>query len=209
MIGSTTTKIIGAAGLGWFAMCGGLVAQTPTQPLARLRGAIADVAGDALTIKSRDGSMVSLHLKPNVRVGLVTRASLDDIKPGDFVGATTIAAKNGQSIALEIHIFPPAARGTGEGSRPWDLAPQSTMTNGAVSGSVQSSDGRTLTLSYKGGDKTFLVTPRTQIVFTGPGALSDVKAGVGVFVQPSARNADGSYDVDRITVGKDGVDPPQ
>jgi hypothetical protein len=193
---------IGALAFGVSASCG---AQAQTLP--RLRGTIASVSGDNLTIAARDGSKLQLKLAPATRVGIVTKASLADVKPGDFVGATTIPRKNGELVALEIHIFPASARGTGEGSRPWDLAPGSMMTNGDVSGAVQSAGGRQVTLNYKGGEKTVVVTPKTPIVFNADGSRSDVVPGVGIVVAPSGRDADGVYQANRITVGKDGVNP--
>ena len=53
----------------------------------------------------------------------MVKASMADIKPGMFVGSTAMPGADGNLTAVEVHIFPEAMRGTGEGHRPWDLKP--------------------------------------------------------------------------------------
>jgi hypothetical protein len=185
----------------------GLTAQAAAP--VRIRGTIAAVKDNSLTINTRSGSKITLELTPDYTVGTVAKASLSDIKADDYIGATTVPNNAGDLVALEVHIFPPAGRGTGEGSRPYDLAPNSTMTNAAVTGDVKSTKGRKLTLTYHGGQKTIIVTPSTPVVFTSAGSHADVKAGVGIVVNAATQNPDGTYRANRITVGKDGVNPPQ
>ena len=83
----------------------------------------------------------------------VVSASLADIKQGSFVDIVAIPQTDWSQRAVEVHIFPEAMRGTGEGHSPWDLALTSTMTNANVEQAVTSLDGRTLTLKYKGGER--------------------------------------------------------
>jgi hypothetical protein len=119
----------------------------------RVRGAIASLEGSTLTVKTREGPDAALALKPEWKVIGVTAASAGDIKPGDFVGIASLPGSGGGDGTIEVLIFPPAMKGTGEGSYPWDLKPKSTMTNGTVMNAVKEVDGRTLTVSYKGGEK--------------------------------------------------------
>ena len=176
---------------------------------SRVRGIIAAVAGNDLTVKTRTGGDVTLKLAQNYSVSGVVKASPADIKPDSYVGVTTTPAPNGVLQALEVHIFPASSRGAGEGSRPWDLGPQTMMTNGDVSGSVTNAQGRVLTLSYKGGAKTVLLTPRTSIVAIVSASRADVKPGAGVVALAAQKEADGSYEASRITIGLNGVNPPQ
>jgi len=181
------------------------LAQTPQ---VRVRGAIESVNGQMLTVKSRDGADVKIKLADNAPVRSVAKASLDDIKPGSFVGITAMPQPDGTQKAVEIHIFPEAMRGTGEGHRPWDLMPNSTMTNATVDSQVAMSDGQKLVLKYKDGDKTFAVPSNVVVVSFAPGAMSDLKPGAIIFVGGATKEPDGTLDAPNITVGRNGVNPP-
>ena len=178
-------------------------AQTPT----RIRGTVERASEQALTIKSRDGQMVTVTLAPNFAVVAVTKASLADIKAGSFVGAAALPQPGGGFKAQEVVVFPEAMRGTGEGHYPWDLSPGSTMTNAAVVAMVSGNDGTALTLKHRDGEVTVVVPPDAPIVTLGPGDKSLLVPGAGVFV-PASRAADGALSAGRVLVGKDGLMPP-
>ena len=177
-------------------------------PQVRVRGTIESVSGQTLTVKARDGSDVKIKLADNAPVRTVTKASLGDIKPGSFVGITAMPQPDGTQKAVEIHIFPEAMRGTGEGHRPWDLMPNSTMTNATVDTQVAVSDGQKLVLKYKDGDKTFAVPANVVVVAFAPASMSDLKPGAIIFVGGAAKEPDGTLDAPNITVGTNGVNPP-
>lgn len=183
-------------------------AAAQTHPIM-IRGTITAVKGDDLTIKTREGETADVKLAKGYRVSTVAKATLADIKPDSYIGTAAMPQPNGTLKAMEIHIFPASQRGTGEGSRPWDLAPHSTMTNAPVTGIVNSADGRVLTLTYKGGQKKVVVPVGIPIVMSEPATSADVKPGAGINVAGAVKTADGSYTTSRITVGKDGVNPPQ
>ncbi len=182
-----------------------LAQQSPTP--SRVRGTVEGVNGDVLAVKSRGGQDVSLHMTPDVRVLGITKIPLSDIKVGSFVGTTTVPGPGGTQNAVEVHVFPEAMRGTGEGSRPWDLRPHSSMTNATVADSVVSNDGHTLLIKYRGGEKKVLVSPETPIVTYVPGDKSELKAGAKV-IAFTKKLPDGSLETDRVGVGRDGLTPP-
>jgi hypothetical protein len=173
----------------------------------RVRGTIETVDGDTMQVKSRSGEDVKLHIASDLRVSGITRISLADIKTGSFIGATTVPGPDGGQNAVEVHVFPESMRGTGEGSRPYDLKPNSSMTNATVAESVVGNDGHTLLIKYKDGEKKVFVSADTPVVTYVPGEKSDLKAGAKIiaFVKPLA---DGSLEADRISVGRDGLTPP-
>jgi hypothetical protein len=175
---------------------------------SRLRGTIEKVDGNVLSVKSRDGRDVVVKLDDDYTVSVVIKAALADIKPNSFIGTAATPLPDGRLKAIEIHIFPEAMRGTGEGFRDFDLQPKSTMTNAAVTGMVESADGRVLTLTYKGGEKKVVVPANTPIVTYEPGAKEDVKAGIGIFVFGAEDGPDGALKAKRVTVGRNGVNPP-
>lgn len=173
----------------------------------RVRGTVVSVGGDTLVVKSREGENLSIKLASGWVVGGVVKASLADVKEGDFVGIASLPTSSGGDGALEVLVFPPSMKGTGEGSYGWDLKPASTMTNGSVSQTVKSVDGTTLNVQYKGQSKKISVTPGTPVVTFGPATVADLKPGAPVFV-PAQKADDGSLSTQRVLVGKDGVVPP-
>ena len=178
-------------------------APTPT----RGRGAIEAVDGDVLTVKARSGEDVKLHMTPDMRVVGITKISLSDIKVGSFIGTTTVPGPDGMPTALEVHVFPESMRGTGEGSRPFDLKPNSTMTNATVAESVVGNDGHTLLVKHKDGELKLLVTPETPVVTYVPADKSDLKPGAKV-IAFMKQLTDGSFETNRVSVGRDGLTPP-
>jgi hypothetical protein len=134
--------------------------------------------------------------------------SLADIKVGSYIGVTSVPDSDGSQKAVEVHVFPEAMRGTGDGTRPWDLKPDSSMTNGAVDDrTVAGNDGHTLTVKYKRGERKVVVTPETLVVTFVPATRSEIKAGTPVFAI-ATRKPDGTLDVARLSIGRDGVSPP-
>lgn len=182
------------------------LAQQPPVP-TRVRGTIEGLNGDVLSVKSRSGEDVKLHVAPDLRVAGIVKIALNDIKVGSFVGATTVPGPDGGQNAVEVHVFPESMRGTGEGSRPWDLKPNSSMTNATVADSVVGNDGHTLLVKYKGGEKKVFVSADTPVVTYVPGEKSELKPGAKViaFVKPLP---DGSLEANRIGVGRNGLTPP-
>jgi hypothetical protein len=193
-----------------FAALLGIAAVLPAQAAenVRVRGTIVGVEGSTLTIKTREGQDAALALKPGWKVTGVAKASLETIKPGDFVGIASLPTAAGGDRAVEVLVFPPAMKGTGEGSYPWDLKPKSTMTNATVSNAVKDVDGRTLTLSYSGGmEKKISIPDGTPIVTFAPATEADLKPGATVFV-PAQRGDDGALATGFVVVGTNGVVPP-
>ena len=173
----------------------------------RVRGTVVSVTNDTLLVKSRDGDNVAIALGLGWKAGGIAKASLADIKPGDFVGIASLPTATGGAGALEVLVFPPAMRGTGEGSYGWDLKPNSTMTNGSVSEAVQSVDGTTVNVVFHGQSKKIVITPGTPIVTFAKATNADVKPGAAVFV-PAQKADDGKLSATQVVVGKDGVVPP-
>ena len=182
------------------------IAQQPPTP-SRVRGTIESVDGDVLSVKSRSGEDVKLHVASDARVAGITQIALSDIKVGSFIGTTTVPGPDGGQNAVEVHVFPESMRGTGEGSRPYDLKPNSSMTNATVATSVVGNDGHTLLVKYKDGEKKVFVSSDTPVVTYVPGEKSDLKAGAKIvaFIKPLP---DGSFETSRISVGRDGLTPP-
>jgi hypothetical protein len=174
----------------------------------RLRGTIESVNGETMVVHTRQGETANVHLKAGAPIGALVKAQLSDIKPGLFIGAAAMPGEGDTLKAMEVHIFPESMRGTGEGFRPFDLAPGSSMTNGNISAAVDGVDGPKLTVTYKGGEKTIIVDKATPVVELAPGSAGDVKAGAGVIVFASEKGADGTYEAGRLIVGRDGVKPP-
>ncbi len=190
------------------ALCTGSLAAAQAPKIARVRGTIEGVNGSVLNVKQRDGAMVKVKLADNAPVRTVVKQSIADVKQGAFVGITAMPQPDGTQKAVEIHIFPEAMRGTGEGYRPWDLMPHSSMTNATVDSEVAVNDGQKLVLKYKDGEQTFIVPPDAAVVAFAAASTADLKPGAKVFVAAAKKLPDGTLEAPNITVGRNGVDPP-
>lgn len=177
------------------------------QETVRVRGVIDRVDGETYVVKARDGAELKLKLAPNAAVVALVKASLADIKQGSYIGVAGMPQSDGSQKALEVHIFPEAMRGVGDGHRGWDLQASSTMTNGSVEQTSASGDGQSLTLKYKDGEKKIVVPPGIPIVVYAPGEVSELKAGARIFVSAANKQSDGTLVIPRVNVGRD-VAPP-
>lgn len=173
----------------------------------RVRGTVESLDGDTLKVKSRDGKDVTVALKSGWNVGGVVKAAVSDIKPGDFVGIASQPTDSGINGAIEVVIFPALMKGTGEGDRPWDSKPNSSMTNATVANAVTSVSGPTLTLTYKGGERKIKIPDGTPVVTLTSATKADLKPGAGVFIT-GERNDDSTVSADRVAVGLNGTMPP-
>ena len=194
----------GVAALVAFAMAGSAFSQSPP---TRLRGSITAIDGKTATIATREGASVDVKLADNWAAVLVVPTALSEVKEGAFVGIASVKGPDGVQNALEVLVFPEAARGSNEGHYPWDLQPESMMTNATVATVAAAGDGQTLTLKYKDGTQDIRVKPGIPIVTFAPGDRADAKVGAKVFLG-AAKAADGSLTAGRILVGKDGLTPP-
>src|SRR3954469_3610027 len=174
---------------------------------SRVRGTIESVDGETLMVKSRSGEDVKLTMAGDIRVVGIVKIALSDIKVGSFIGTTTVPGPDGGNNAVEVHVFPEDMRGTGEGSRPFDLRPNSTMTNATVDQSVVSNDGHTLLIKYKDGEKKVLVSAETPVVTYVPADKSDLKAGAKI-IAFMKKLPDGTFEATRVSVGLGGLTPP-
>ena len=197
MTGFFTAAVIGSTTFAQSAMA---------EPV-NVRGAIVSSSDQTLKVKTREGETVDIALAEGWMVSGVARADLDDIKPGDYVGIASLPMNDGGSGALEVLIFPPALKGTGEGSFGWDLKPDSTMTNATVADAVKDVDGRTVTVSYHGKEKKIAIPEGTPIVTFAAATKDDLKPGAVVFIPAEKGSAD-TITAQQVVVGTHGATPP-
>ena len=195
---------LGAAALG-------LVFVTTTalaQERVRVRGTVESVDGNVLTVKTREGQDVKVKLPDNARVLGIEKASIDDIKQGSYIGVSAMPQPDGSQKALHVHIFLDAMRGVAEGFGPWDVKPNSTMTNATVDNMVTGTDGRNITVKYKDGEKKIIVPPDAPIVKYVPGNKDALKAGAKIFIVDAVKQPDGTLEAPNVSVGLNGLTPP-
>jgi len=189
-------------------MLGLVNALAQPQPPIRIRGIVTAFDGQELQVKSREGQDVRIHMADTTKVSILAPIKLADIKAGSFVGVTALQNGPGNSLqALEVHLFPEALRGTGEGHYAWDLEPGSSMTNANVDAIVNINDGKELVLSYKGGNQKIIVPQGVPLVTFIPSDKSQLTPGAKVLVI-TQQAEDGSLTALRINVGKGGMKPP-
>jgi hypothetical protein len=184
----------------------GMMQQTQAAPPpVRVRATITSIDGGVLTVKTRDGAEMKLKLADNAPVNEIVKASLSDVKTGAYIAVTGMPQPDGSQKALSVYIFPEAQRGLAEGYRPWDFAPNSTMTNATVDTQVGAKDGQTLTVKYKDGEQKVLVTPATEITVASRKSAADLKPGQKISVFAAKKQPDGTLEAPNISFGDYGV----
>ena len=198
-----------------FAQTANPTASMPTPAVAaekpvRLRGTIEKVDATSITLKERGGETVVLRRAPDMPVAEVYAITLADIKPGSYIGTAALPQPDGSQRAIEVVVFPEAARGSGEGHYAWDLMPESTMTNATVEGMAAAPTdvpgGQKLVLKYKGGEKTVIVPSDVPVVTFRPGTADLLVPGAKVLV--NAQMKDGQPTALRVNAGRNGFTPP-
>ena len=184
------------------------MAQSQPADQTHVRGTIVSTGANTVKVKTREGATVDVAMPDGVKIGGIVKASITDIKPGDFVGIASLPKADGGDGALEVLIFPPAMKGTGEGSYGWDLKPNSSMTNATVANAVKGVDGHTVTVTYNGNKEKKIAIPEgTPVVTFAPATKADLVKGATVFI-PATKDAKGMLTAGRVVVGMHGVVPP-
>jgi hypothetical protein len=188
-----------------------VTAAAADSPPVHLKGAIQSVDGQSFAM-SGSAAPVTVNVTNETRIASLETAQLADITQGMFVGTAALPQPDGTLKALEVHIFPEAMRGTGEGYRPFPQVAQGTMTNATITDIVGTQgavtdDGLKLTLKYKDGEKTVVVPKGTPVVLLGQGNASMLKPKAKVSVT-GTKDASGAVTATRILVGLDGATPP-
>jgi hypothetical protein len=197
-----TRRALGAAAIALSLIATAAFAQQP----GRIRGQIEKVDGAMLVLKTRAGVTLNATVDDKSRVTALVKASLDDIKPDTFIGVAGVPRPDGSIEAFSIHIPPAAIRGQGEGERPWDAQPGSTMTNTYFVSVVSNSGGQTLTVKNKDGEKKVIVTGATVIAEAAPADRAELKAGAQIIILGSEKQPDGTVLIKSMYVGR-GVTP--
>lgn len=173
-----------------------------------MRGTIDAISGNQLDVTTRQGDKIKVEINDKTKVNSVSKAQMSDIKPDSFIGTAAVPQANGELKALEVHVFAPSLRGSGEGFNPFESADGkiNTMTNGTV-GKLVNSNGRTMTVKYGDKQKTVQVPDDVPVVLIEPGNKSLLKPG-GKVVLFGSKASDGHIVARGISTGKDGLTPP-
>jgi hypothetical protein len=184
-------------------------AQNPPESTpARIRGTVEKLDGQSLMVNSRDGQSLAIALAPSFTVRGMVAKTVSDIKPGDFVASTSVKGPDGKLRAIEVHILPESLRGVArEGQYPWDLVPDSLMTNATAAQITSAPQGQVIKVTYKDGEAEVTIPPGIPIVGYVTGDPSLLKPGAAVFIT-AQKKADGTLSASSVTAEKDGVKPP-
>ena len=172
----------------------------------RLRGTIERVDGSAIIVKAAEVGDVTVQLPDKVAVFGIVQATLADVKPGAFIGVGAMPQPDGSQKAIQVMIFTESQRGTGEGHRPWDR-PGATMTNATVDTTVTSVNGQVVTVKYKDGEQKILITPEAIIRAYVVSSRDELTPGAHIAIVRALKKPDGTYEADRVNVGRDGIVP--
>lgn len=168
------------------------------QTNVRVRGTITAVDGNVLAVKARDGNDMAVHVGDKTAIVFTQPIAIGDIKPGDFLGVTSMKRGDGSLTAFEVRRFP---KPLNPGHRPFDGRDDQTMTNATVATVVQAAKGRELTLTYEGGSQKIVVPEGASISMLVPGERSQLVPGAIVNLT-AAPDADGKLTARQIQVSK-------
>jgi hypothetical protein len=179
----------------------------PAQQTVRVAGTVESFDDHVLAVKADKLGDVKVSLTGDAAIFGVSKATIADVKPGAFIGVGAMPQPDGSQLAVQITIFAEVQRGLGEGFRPWDARPNSTMTNGAVDETVTSVNGPVLMVKYKGGEQKIVVPADAVIRAYVVGDKSELKPGARIAIVRATKKPDGSFEANRVNVGRDGVMP--
>ena len=162
---------------------------TQVQAQTRVRGTITALETNGFVV---DGK-TQVRLGEKTEVVFAQPITLADLKPGDFLGVTSMKRADGTLTAYEVRRFP---KPVNPGHRPFDGRDDQTMTNATVSASVESLNGRELTMTYDGGAQKVVVPPEAAVSTLVPGKRDQLVPGA-----PVNLTMDGSGVALRIQVG--------
>jgi hypothetical protein len=202
-----TTKLLLAGTLIALLILPAGAQQAPQGTPTRIRGTVEKLDGQTLSVTSREGQTVTIALADNVAVAYLVKKNVGDIKPGDYIASTGIKGTDGNLHAIEVRIFAESLRGVGEGQYPWDLKPDSVMTNATVGTITQAPQGNVIKVSYKGTESEYTVDQTTPILANATGDRSLLVPGAAVFVIASKQD-DAKLTSTRLYEEKDGIKPP-
>lgn len=202
----------------------------------RIRGTIQSADQNSMTVQTLQGENVTIALNDATKYVTVVRSSLSNVEKGSFIGTAT-KSRGDLQVALEVVIFPPSMRGTGEGHYAWDELPDTTtggrgsvsssMTNGTIEAASPNGPAPKVNSTMTNGDVQSASEHGTtkQITVTYNGGQQTVlvpPTAPIVALQPAERpavvpgahvfiraSADGDKTTaDFVAVGKDGLTPP-
>jgi hypothetical protein len=182
------------------------------QPLApetmRVTGTIESADADSVTVRALEGGGTHrVYLTRDAKVFGVSNTTLAEVKPGAFIGVGATPNQDGSQRAIRVTVFAESQRGLGEGFRPWDRAPKGTMTNATVTETVAGVDGQVVMVKYKDGEKRIVIPGDARILAYAVGERGELKVGAEVAIVRAKRKLDGTWEADRVNVGRGGVIP--
>jgi hypothetical protein len=189
-----------------------IAAPALAQPFApetmRVTGTIEAADDSSITVRALEGGGThKVFLTKDAKVFGVSATSLAEVKPGAFIGVGATPNPDGSQRAIRVTVFAESQRGLGEGFRPWDRAPKGTMTNATVAETVAGVDGQVVTVKYKDGEKRIVIPPGARILAYAVGERGELKVGAEVAILRAKRKLDGTWEADRVNVGRGGVIP--
>ncbi len=192
--------------LGTLLLSAAVMASAADMPVVKpMRGTVDGVDNNTLSFTTRSGAHQTIGLTDKTGIRLVSKANIDSIKADSFIGSAATPQADGTLKALEVTVFEPSLKGSGEGHYGWENADGTTgtMTNGTV-GKLAQTNGRTMTVNYKGGEKQVVVPEDVPIAYVEAGKAEQLVKGAKIVVFP----ADDGKTARGVAVGKDGFQPP-
>jgi len=208
------TRILTIAVLATALTVSAALAQQQQRPQTeRVRGTIERVDGNTIYGKGPDGTAITLKLADNVAITAVSKATVADIKPGDYVGTGAVPQADGSQKAVELRIFPRPQADGGHFYEGWPGATNGTMTNGfvqpagTVGATIAGAGDPSIVVKYPQGEKRIVIPANAHVVRNALGSKDDLKAGAAFRTQAATKQPDGSYTASAVSVGRDGARP--
>jgi hypothetical protein len=202
-------QIAFAAIVGISSIASALAATAPADQ--NVRGTVLTADAKSLSLTTPSG-IVTIPIHAPLGIYQTQPSDLAHVKNTSFVGITSVKQADGSEVATEIHIFPEALRGTGEGSHMMDAPDgkktKNRMTNGSVTkartpnaksrmtnGTVKST-GNVLTLSYGSDSRPITIPADVPVTILAP-VQATLNAGDHVIVR-TQKDASGAIFTNRV-----------
>ncbi len=177
-----------------------LAQQGAQAPPVGFSGALVEYSDSSVTLRDKDGKIVTVGMTPGWFVSSQKKISADTVQTGDFVATanTNIDASTGKST--ELRVMEPNYRPE-EGTHLMAGRENTSMTHGTIRKITRSTNGLELDVVYADGSRRIIVPPEVSVSGYDVYDRSVLKPGMNISAV-TRKGADGVLRGGRLTIAQ-------